>query len=1265
MKRLLLSITLIWAVQLLSAQTILMNNNNPETITCGNSYNFYDAGGATGQYSFGFGATYTKTFTPSTPGQKIRIDFSSFDVENYFQVYMQIFDGPNVNSPLLGQYSANNGPGTVVSSASGGELTVLFTHDAYQGGYQGWDAVITCTSALTPPANNTPCGATLLNVSIANPLYQVGSLIGATSSTNGSTIFDPFCGNYNNGPDVWFKAVVPASGNLTFITNDSTIFDTGIEAYDAGTCGNVSNLTFMNCDDDGNTNSNFGTMSKLEFTQLIPGDTIFLRVWKKNGGMGLFKVAAYEPIPSIEVLYPNGGEVLLQNDYIYIDVAVTAVDTLRYEYSSDNGATWNHIANWPVSNGSFGWSVPNITSTQCLIRVSKMGNPSLFDVSDAPFSISGPYIEVLQPNGGEIYASGQQNVYIEWNSPGFWGSINILFSDNNGTTWTNLLAGMQNYGYAFVDFPSITSTQCLIKVEDANDPTLFDISNATFTLTNTPPTITLLNPVGGEIFTEGQTIIISWTSTGVNAVDISFSDGDGGGTIALNVPANQNFYMWQIPSGYMTGNSWLITIQPVNSYWFSQSSNNFTVQSATPSISLIDPYGYETYYIGSYKMISWQSSQINQHKIEVSTNGTNGPWTTIANNITGQNYYWLVPNTPSMDCYIKVSDANNASLSSTNWYPFYIEQAANNNNTIITTYSGSPFVCPGDTFYVGYTSAGVYNSNNNYAVQLSDANGNFANPIAVGFEWWASSLTGSIECIMPNNIPAGTGYKVRVVSDNLPAIGTPISGTISFNPSNAEFTASQTVAYLPVNGQINFSLVGSNSGIMNYNWNFGDGGTATVQNPAHTYTNPGFYNVSLSTLNSFMCTATVTKPLYIAVENLFDTDTILTLTTQDILGLAFVNPAKGCFALANGNCLITQDSGLTFTTVPVGLTTPLTSASLVSGYWLVTSSGGNIAYSTNGGTTWNIQNIGTIDSLFASAFLDNTNGYVVGNNGVIFNYNGSNWTQQTSGTSNSLRGIAFSDTDIISVGFNGTILRSTGNGVWAPRTSPYNSNYRGIAFNDAGIGLAVGDLGRIVRTTNHGLTWTPALSGVPVNFTSVAISGDSAWAVGNGGIIYKSFDAGITWIRNSVGVQNDLNGITFYGEEQLRKMGIDESQRAQANNRGYVVGKGGVARLFGNPIDTTGNNTDIIELNNFNIQFKVYPVPAINDITIEGMLKQEGMLNITLKDMYGATVKVINAQKENGTIIKRVSVSDLASGIYFIHIDSPEQQSVHRIVVSK
>lgn len=1254
----LLSTILFWIVQSLAAQNILMNNNNPETITCGNTYIFYDAGGASNPYSSGVGATYIKTFTPSISGQKIRIDFYSFDVENHYQVYMQIFNGPDTTYPLIGQYSGNNSPGTVYSTAANGELTILFTHDNYQGGYQGWEAQIFCQNAITPPTYDEPCTATLLPTNFGSPTYQLATLIGATNSTNNTTILNPNCSNYNNGPDVWFKAVVPSSGNLTFITNDSTIYDTGIEVYS----GNCNSLLFVGCDNDGNSNSLFGTMSKLTVTGQNPGDTLFVRIWKSNGGMGLFNIAAYEPIPSIQVLYPNGGEVLLQNDYVYIDFTTEAVDTVSIEFSDNNGTSWTHISNWPISNGYFGWTVPNITSTQCLIRVSQMGNPTLFDVSDDTFAISGPYIQVNSPNGGETYASEQVGVEITWDSPGFNGNVNILLSSNNGASWISLANNIYSYGYYNVDFPNISSNQCLIKIEDSNNPGLFDVSDATFTITNIPPTITILNPVGGEVYTEGQSMLINWTSSNVTAVDILFSDGDGGGTIALNFPANQNYYYWQIPIGYNLGNSWQIIIQPVNSPWFSQSSSFFTVQAANPSITLNNPCCGNNYYEGSFVMIDWQSSQVSQHLIELSTSGNSGPWTTIANNVIGNTYYWQVPNTPSTNCYIRISDANNLSLFTIS-DAFSIITPPGNSNSITVQYDGPISLCPGDNFNVIFNASGVYGTLNEFYAQLSDANGSFINPIPLA-PYIGTLYNDTINCTLPNNIPNGSGYRVRVVASDYPTISSASSTGFSVNIPDADFIANTTNAIIPTFSQINFTFNGNTTGITSYNWNFGDGGTSNLQNPSYNYTSQGFYNVSLTTSNG-TCTNTKYKPFYITVDELFDTDTIVTLTGQDILGLAFVNAARGCFALANGTCLITQDSGLTFTTVPVGLSTALTSASLVTGFWLVTSVNGNVAISTNGGTTWTVQNVGSSDSLFASAFLDNTNGYVVGNNGKIFKYNGSSWSLENSGTTNSLRGVAFANTDIITVGYNGTILRSTGNGVWTPRTSPFNSHYRSVAFNDAGVGIAVGDLGRIIKSTDNGLTWSVALSGIPNNFTSVAISGDSVWAVANGGIIYKSFNAGNTWIRNTIGVQNNLNGITFYGDEQLRRMGLEERERAQASNRGYVVGAGGVARLFGNPIDTTGNSNSINELNNFNILFNVYPVPAINEIIIEGSIKQEGFVNISIKDMHGAIVKEINSHKENGIISKRISIADLAAGIYFVHINCPEQQSIHRIIVSK
>jgi gliding motility-associated-like protein len=50
------------------------------------------------------------------------------------------------------------------------------------------------------------------------------------------------------------------------------------------------------------------------------------------------------------------------------------------------------------------------------------------------------------------------------------------------------------------------------------------------------------------------------------------------------------------------------------------------------------------------------------------------------------------------------------------------------------------------------------------------------------------------------------------------------------------------------------------SGISGWQWNFGDGSTSTVQHPVHTYTNPGFYTVSLIVRSNDGCSATVMQP---------------------------------------------------------------------------------------------------------------------------------------------------------------------------------------------------------------------------------------------------------------------------------------------------------------------------------------------------------------------------------------------------------------------
>lgn len=54
-----------------------------------------------------------------------------------------------------------------------------------------------------------------------------------------------------------------------------------------------------------------------------------------------------------------------------------------------------------------------------------------------------------------------------------------------------------------------------------------------------------------------------------------------------------------------------------------------------------------------------------------------------------------------------------------------------------------------------------------------------------------------------------------------------------------------------------------------WSWNFGDGGTSTLQYPHHTYANYGFYNVCLTISTNLGCTATHCDNVYADTSNVF------------------------------------------------------------------------------------------------------------------------------------------------------------------------------------------------------------------------------------------------------------------------------------------------------------------------------------------------------------------------------------------------------------
>ncbi len=119
-------------------------------ITAANNFctanTFTDTGGTNGDYTNM--ESWTRTMTPSNPGLKLRINFSSFNLETDYD-YLYIYDGSDETYPSLtpNGLTGTANPGIFNSSAADGSLTVKFYSD--QGVVAaGWVATVVCTGSL-------------------------------------------------------------------------------------------------------------------------------------------------------------------------------------------------------------------------------------------------------------------------------------------------------------------------------------------------------------------------------------------------------------------------------------------------------------------------------------------------------------------------------------------------------------------------------------------------------------------------------------------------------------------------------------------------------------------------------------------------------------------------------------------------------------------------------------------------------------------------------------------------------------------------------------------------------------------------------------------------------------------------------------------------------------------------------------------------------------------------------------------------------------
>lgn len=115
------------------------------TQTIGMDYTIIDQGGPNESYNNNL--DQYMVLQPSDPAKKIELTFSSINIELDYDSLI-IYNGPTTSSPRIGAYTGTVSPGTLTSTAVGGELTIRFKSDVSNVGT--WNGFVAIATTITP-----------------------------------------------------------------------------------------------------------------------------------------------------------------------------------------------------------------------------------------------------------------------------------------------------------------------------------------------------------------------------------------------------------------------------------------------------------------------------------------------------------------------------------------------------------------------------------------------------------------------------------------------------------------------------------------------------------------------------------------------------------------------------------------------------------------------------------------------------------------------------------------------------------------------------------------------------------------------------------------------------------------------------------------------------------------------------------------------------------------------------------------------------------
>src|SRR3989339_866915 len=440
----------------------------------------------------------------------------------------------------------------------------------------------------------------------------------------------------------------------------------------------------------GSNSGNYGIAIDTAFYNTIKENSLFLNYDKgialiNNGNTGI----AY-PIITSSKYYASTSTTIVQGTApanATIEVFFTeAVPDLsgQGEGKIYLGKTTSDVnGNWSIelSNPSL-----NVGSNLCATATSSNGNTSEFSINKetilyvpAGEDTTPPSISISNPNSVTKVKGGVSSniTFIIEDASGIENGTAAFYYKIGSGEWILIAANQSEISpFTWSNIPAITSDQVKVKIEAYDAAPTHNLGTGeseTFTIDSTAPTVSLIQPNGGETLTSNTVYSVQWTAEDIQftpsanlLINLYYSIDRGTSWTAIQNGTgilNTGSILWAVPN--LETDEAKVKIEAIDGVGNINTieSGSFTIKSNnSPLVQISSPSPLTKWRGGTNQNITYRADdssglKLNSASIYYSTGET---WIQIATNqpvfsATNTSYSWTIPIISTLEAKIRVT----------------------------------------------------------------------------------------------------------------------------------------------------------------------------------------------------------------------------------------------------------------------------------------------------------------------------------------------------------------------------------------------------------------------------------------------------------------------------------------------------------------------------------------------------------------------------------------------------------------------------------